>query len=297
LGGLPNHAQYIEKALASFSAQETDFAVEVLIGDDLSTDGTQDLVRSFASSENCYVKPIYNDRNLGPYRNLKNLLSLARGKFVAYCEGDDYWTDPLKLQKQIDFLNANQDVVLTYGSVNSHLMKEKPCLDYSYLGGANIDHDVESLKRAPAINSPTALFRNVLPTLPQEFICAGTGDRFIWSLLGHYGRGVFLQGILPTIYRQHPNGIHSSLSLGGKLILDIKTHYSLFHYYKRISNSTLELFFSEACRLLISDVLKLSDEKSISHLLHLPQHMHEISDDDFALDTRPLENLITNYSR
>ena len=93
--------------------QKTSFPVEVLIHDDASTDGTDDLVREYAEKypgiffplfekENQYSKPHHKHMDLFNYER-------ARGKYIAYCEGDDYWTDPLKLQKQVDFLESHDE--------------------------------------------------------------------------------------------------------------------------------------------------------------------------------------------
>jgi glycosyltransferase involved in cell wall biosynthesis len=283
-----NHARYIEKALASFLIQETNFKFEVLVGDDVSSDETREIVGAFKSSGNCEIRPIYNERNLGGHQNFKNLTELARGKFLAVCEGDDYWTDPLKLQKQVDFLTANPEVVITYSSVNSHLVGEKTFIDYSYFGGATIDFGPELLQRAPPLNTLTVMYRNTLPPLPPEFLTSGTGDRFIWSLLGNYGKGVYLKNVTPCIYRQHEGGVHSSLPIGGKIILDLKTYYALFHYYRRILNAGLERYFFEQCQVLIRNLLKLEDEKTVNSLRFLPQQMHESTKGKFNLDTMPL---------
>lgn len=91
--------------------QKTNFPIEVLIHDDASTDGTQDIIREYEKKYPNIVKPIYQKENQyskGVKVSLVYNYSRARGKYIALCEGDDYWTDPYKLQKQVDFWKAIQ---------------------------------------------------------------------------------------------------------------------------------------------------------------------------------------------
>ena len=111
-----NHAPFIRKTLESFLQQETDFPFEVIVHDDASTDATAAIIAEYAARYPGIVKPIYQQQNqfsLGvPFST--RLFARAAGRYIAYCEGDDYWTDPRKLQIQVDFLERHHDYVLTY---------------------------------------------------------------------------------------------------------------------------------------------------------------------------------------
>lgn len=98
------HEAYIAQALDSILMQETDFSYEILIGDDASSDGTSDIVRKYAQAYPQTIQAFIREQNLGATRNLYDLLKRARGKYIASCEGDDFWSDPQKLQIQVDFL-------------------------------------------------------------------------------------------------------------------------------------------------------------------------------------------------
>lgn len=105
-----NHEKYIRQTLDGFLAQQTDFPYEIIIHDDASTDATADIIREYADRYPKVFKPIYQSVN--QYSQNVNidrefLRPLAAGKYIAYCEGDDYWTDPHKLQKQVDFLETH----------------------------------------------------------------------------------------------------------------------------------------------------------------------------------------------
>jgi glycosyltransferase involved in cell wall biosynthesis len=107
-----NHEKYIEDALEGFLIQKTDFPFEIIIHDDASTDHTDDIIREYESMYPNLIKPIYQKENqLSKGKNpfLDFNLPQAKGKFIAFCEGDDYWTEPCKLKRQVDFLEANPE--------------------------------------------------------------------------------------------------------------------------------------------------------------------------------------------
>lgn len=101
-----NQAQFIGHALKSILEQQTDFPIEILVGDDCSTDGTGGVVLRFA--EDPRLRIFQRSCNLGAARNLYDLQTCARGRYLAYLEGDDYWTRPDKLQKQVEFLESHE---------------------------------------------------------------------------------------------------------------------------------------------------------------------------------------------
>ena len=110
-----NHEKYIRYALEGFIMQRTSFRFEVLIHDDASTDSTADIIREYEQQYPDIIKPIYqsvNQYSQHIFISRTYQLPRAKGKYIALCEGDDYWTDPLKLQKQYDFLEANPDYTL-----------------------------------------------------------------------------------------------------------------------------------------------------------------------------------------
>lgn len=107
-----NHGKYIAQALESFVTQKTNFPFEVLIHDDASKDNTAEIVRQYAEKYPDIVKPLYQSENQYSQHipiTRKFQYSRAKGKYIAWCEGDDYWIDPYKLQKQVDALEAHPE--------------------------------------------------------------------------------------------------------------------------------------------------------------------------------------------
>lgn len=105
-----NQEDYIADALESFVMQKTNFKFEILVHDDASTDTTADIVREYEQKYPELIKPIYQTENQYSQKNgviTKLQYGRAKGKYIAFCEGDDYWTDENKLQKQADFMEAN----------------------------------------------------------------------------------------------------------------------------------------------------------------------------------------------
>ena len=106
-----NHGKYISDALDSFLMQNTNFKYEILVHDDASTDDTPKIIKEYESIYPDLIKPIYQKEN----QYSKGLrvsginLRRARGKYIAVCEGDDYWIDPYKLQKQVDYMESHPE--------------------------------------------------------------------------------------------------------------------------------------------------------------------------------------------
>ena len=108
-----NHEKYIRSALEGFAMQKTSFPFEVLVHDDASTDRTAEIIREYEIKYPDIIKPIYStenqySKNDGSLSQIQN--GRVQGKYIALCEGDDYWTDPLKLQKQYDLLESHPEI-------------------------------------------------------------------------------------------------------------------------------------------------------------------------------------------
>ena len=106
-----NHENFIREAIDGVLMQKTTFPIELIIGEDCSTDSTRKIVVEYAEKYPDLIRPLLPGSNLGMMKNFNKTMEAAKGKYIAICEGDDYWTDPLKLQKQVDILEANENIV------------------------------------------------------------------------------------------------------------------------------------------------------------------------------------------
>jgi glycosyltransferase involved in cell wall biosynthesis len=134
-----NHLAYIQQALDSILAQKTDYSYEIVIGDDASTDGTQDILKEYAERFPDKIRLILQERNLGGRQNLLLTLQACIGKYVAFLDGDDYWIDEYKLQKQISFLEQNPTYSLSFHNTQVVLEYEQ---QRSYLSNTYKEQDL-----------------------------------------------------------------------------------------------------------------------------------------------------------
>lgn len=131
-----NHAAYIKQCIDGFLMQKTSFKFEVIVHDDASTDGTTEILKEYASKYPDIIKPIIETENQYIKVGFSGIFTLmnqkSNGKYIAYCEGDDYWIDPYKLQKQIDILEADPQVSMVYTSFKTVDSKCNPMFRPTY---------------------------------------------------------------------------------------------------------------------------------------------------------------------
>ncbi len=130
-----NHEPYIAQALDGFLLQRTNFPFEVIVHDDASTDKTADIIREYEKKYPKIIRPIYQTENQYSKRDgsIGRIMTAAcRGRYIALCEGDDYWIDGNKLQMQVDFLEANREYSAYYSNVEGIDAMGRP-FDYAYL--------------------------------------------------------------------------------------------------------------------------------------------------------------------
>ncbi|MBC3951573.1 glycosyltransferase family 2 protein [Pseudomonas folii] len=250
-----NQEAFIAQTLDSFLAQQTTFNFEILINDDASTDGTARIIAEYTQRYPHIIRPFYAQVNQFQHGRpcVPGLFAKARGHYIAYCEADDYWTDPHKLQIQVDFLEANRDYVMTYHDAMA--FDKNGLRGIQLKGNLRSDASALDLQKARPISTLTVCFRNLLSTLPPELLMpvAPLNDMCWWSLLGAFGKGKFMAEIKPAAYRVHPGGIFSMRSNKRKLHMSLQTSSSLANYYQRIGNQTLyEHFLKQVFCLSLS---------------------------------------------
>jgi glycosyltransferase involved in cell wall biosynthesis len=227
------HVNFIREAIEGFLMQETTFPVEIVIHDDASTDGTADIVREYETKYPRLFKVIYQTENQYSKGNKcwQFIRPLQRGKYIAVCEGDDYWTDPRKLEIQVGYLEEHPECVIS--SHNSFVADShgKFMFDSDIPNRFKRDYTAKELLHGRSwISTRTWVYRNILPNevIPEQLHVLN-GDTFLVSRLGKFGGCKYHPEIKPACYRYHKGGIWS---LKRPLEKDYDTINSLFWIYR-----------------------------------------------------------------
>jgi len=238
-----NLENFITEALDSFLMQETDFPFEIVIDDDCSTDETVEVIKRYMEKFPNIINADLLEKNIGVRMNFIKNMQRAKGKYIAPCDGDDYWTDSSNLQKHIDFLEKNDDYVVTYSSMETIFEEGMKKRTFNW----NIeDRESREIQKNFLGTGICALcFRNVdiIKEYPFEHHCAPIDDNFLASMLGAYGKGKFLKDIKAAIYRQHGDGDYSSKTIYEKAVMYEQNYFALYMYYLRIGDRPLSNYF------------------------------------------------------
>ena len=226
-----NHVKYVGQCLEGFACQKTNFPFEILIHDDASQDDTQNVILEFAAKyDSEVVKPICQKINqfsqgISPLRQI--LLPRVKGKYIALCEGDDYWTDPLKLQKQVDFLEAHPEYGMCYTQCVSYRQNTVK-FDRTPWGGPN--ESLESLLRMNTVPTLTVMFR---ADLLRAYVAEIRPHERDW-LMGDYPMWLYFAGNSKIKFLNATTGVYRVLS-------DSASHASAWQQRIRFIDSTWDI--------------------------------------------------------
>lgn len=219
-----NHGSYIEKCLDSILMQKTTFLFEILISEDNSNDKTREICIEYAKKFPNKIKLFLQDRKnniringqaTGRYSMIWNLKK-ARGKYIALCEGDDYWTDPLKLQKQVDFLESNEEAAGTFHVC--HTIRNGEVVTTSQAVEEPIDSVEKLFRNWREIHTLSLVFRNADEIIPAYAISkVRAGDLLLCTYLLSRGSLHSLRDNMGN-YLKHAGGVSKSYELGKELL-------------------------------------------------------------------------------
>lgn len=250
------HKRFISECLENILSQKTSFDYEVLLAEDESTDGTREICIKFAEKYPHRIRLFLHSRKnqiqvlneaTGNFPAFYNIYS-ARGSYISICEGDDYWTDPLKLQKQVDFLDENSAYCFSYHNyqlINENaekiqdLIKNQPELD------------IGKEELVKTLYHPLFLcicFRNNIKNFPPKITEVINVDTFLLSLLGQLGKAKFQKNISPSIHRIHSSGIWGERKKDKKFIAKFLLYTKLEEYYTIINKGDITKHFKKLRR-------------------------------------------------
>ncbi|MES2779623.1 MAG: glycosyltransferase [Bacteroidota bacterium] len=254
-----NHVDYIRQAIEGVLMQEVDFTWELIIADDSSTDGTRDILLEYKNKYPDLITLILQQSNVGAFQNWMDLLKAPKSKYIAYFEGDDYWTDSKKLHKQIDFLEANPNYVLCFHSVQ--LLDEKGNFKADNMTKIPVNHEsIETLAiYGNYIHTPSIVFKNVVQEFPPEMVKSPIGDYYLYMLLAKHGKLKFLPDTM-AVYRIHNLGTHSLLTQTQKSYKWFLMLYYLIPQFEGSIRNILVNNLFDNVKALLQDADNLSAE-------------------------------------
>ena len=215
-----NHEKYIRQTIEGFLTQKTTFPIEILIHDDASTDDTANIIREYEKKYPDIVKPIYQNENKyskGIPISFTYNFSRAKGKYIALCEGDDYWTDPLKLQKQVNFLEDNPEYGLAHGNCNLYYQNSGKIVNSANDQFLNLEpirnkNDLffKIIKWEYIIRTATVVFRkDLLKQIQKNSMRFKMGDTPMWLDLSQITKFIYFNDVF-SMYRILPNSVSNN---------------------------------------------------------------------------------------
>ena len=264
-----NHAHFIRNTIEGFLSQKTKFPVEIIIHDDASSDGTVEIVREYEGKFPHLINPIYQSKNrfsMGDELFTKFLLPKARGRYIAVCEGDDYWIDPLKLQKQVDIFNQHPDTIIcgarakTWSESKKNFTVTTPALDkdITCMTPKQLFYLGDWVK-----NCTRMIPKNLLLSIPAEYMM---DYRHVHFILAKNPAGAFrcLDEVV-AVYREHSGGVFS-----GAKPIEVQKGY--FESARLIA----KLYDDERAIIMRENALHAAKELFLTHSISLLERIFYI---------------------
>ncbi len=224
-----NQENYIRKCLDGILMQETNFPFEVILGEDDSSDTTREICQFYAAKYPDKIRlflrgrkdVIYIDGNVTGRFNFVSNIKNSKGKYIALCEGDDYWTDPKKLQKQVEFLEGHPDFAICFHAVSVLLQESNSIQKDTITRKVSAETSVEELSKGNYIHTPSVMFKNDFK-IPKWFYKSPTGDWALYMILLK-GRKIMKLEDNMAVYRKHDKGLWSGKTQYQNMVATLKT--------------------------------------------------------------------------
>jgi len=234
-----NHEPYIRQAIDCVLAQKTNFPFKLIIGEDCSTDGTREIVFDYQKKYPDIIRVITSNKNVGAHKNSLRTLKACRGKYIALCEGDDYWTSPNKLQKQVSYLETHPDVGLVHSDADYHYARTGKII-HAHNNYKNILNNCENVLRGfiegkyNVVTCTTVIRKNIIDEIyktcqyefSENFLM---GDTQLWIELSQRSNVKYFDESLAT--RNVFSGSISNPKSIEKKIIFTENGLELYLYY------------------------------------------------------------------
>jgi glycosyltransferase involved in cell wall biosynthesis len=283
-----NHERWVAQALDSLLAQKTTFPIEILVLDDASTDGTVEIIKEYERQFPGLITGVYlpeNQYSKGGFSPLLTLFKHATGKYIAMCECDDFWTDPLKCQKQVELLEAHPECSMSVAQTDLY-QEDGDSLRYltTYRG---LDKEILSFEDVLGCYFHTSTYvvpagmMRALQTYQSRIKITDTTMRYILLHLGPY---VFLPEVV-SVYRIRGGGMWSALDEVQRLKAEIQMAEMLYekfepqyrhHFAKRLLEQYLSLIILDIKRGRLNALLEYSPKFGSVARRSSPRHASKL---------------------
>lgn len=200
-----NQEKYIAQALESFVMQDAKFSFEVIVADDCSTDKTPSIIKEYARKHPEIIKPIFRKKNIGAIPNIMDVIKKAKGPFIALCEGDDFWTDPSKLQRQVDFLEKYKDYSMVFHPVR--VFFENGETKDSIFPNFKTGFTINRLLQGNFIQTNSVMYRALSKSEYNKLaVDVMPGDWYLHLFHARFGEIGFIDRTM-SVYRRHEGGL------------------------------------------------------------------------------------------
>lgn len=259
-----NHGDYIEEAIDGIVMQECSYPIELIISDDFSPDDTESLVKNKIKEihSNISIKYVRHEKNIGMMNNFDFAYNQCNGTYVAICEGDDYWSDKKKLQKQVDFLEKNSEYVLCFhnAEVLYENSKERRLFVEKY---EKDDYSANDILREWYIPTASMVFRNIPEKLPDYMMSAPHSDLGFQLFLSKFGKFKLINEVM-SVYRKNDFGVSNQ--------------YNTLKYYNSYIAQmiAMDLYFEKKIRKELSFNIFMAYNKIITNRVY-NNNLHQLS--------------------
>lgn len=228
-----NHEVYIAQAVESVLAQETNFPIEMVVGEDCSTDRTREILLDLKARYPDVLHLKLREQNWGRRRNFLDVFHSCRGQYIAILEGDDYWVSPHKLQKQVDFLDAHPEYSLCFHPVYQVVERDGQVLETRVQAPPVVKqhYTLDDIAERHLVSTCSMLFQNgLVKTFPAWIDTVPAADWPLSLLLAQRGYLGYLPEVMAA-YRIHGRGAWTSLTTVEKLEKNLKLRQTMRDFF------------------------------------------------------------------
>jgi glycosyltransferase involved in cell wall biosynthesis len=258
-----NHERYIAQCLESVLKQKGDFQLEVIVGDDCSIDNTREMVDEFQNRYPLLISVLPTEKNLGITKNLKRCLDACSGEYIAICEGDDYWTDEYKLQKQMIYLQTHPDLSMCFSAFQIYYEDKKllePFADQVLLKKDVLTTE-DLIENNYIGNFSCCMYRtDVVRKLPKELFEIFTVDWLFNMTCGQFGKIGFIREQM-SVYRKHSQGAWA----GREELSKLRELSRLIDVYNVFFNNKYEPLFKRFKEVVENEIRARSGSEENRH--------------------------------